>query len=78
MTIDLAPDVEERINQRMASGRYASTDELFRKALDSLEDHERFIADIEESLEDERGGDVMSVREFDRQMREELTSRSVN
>lgn len=71
MTIDLAPDIEERINQQMASGRYASTDDLFRKALDSLQEQERFIADIEESLEDERRGDVMPVREFDKQMREE-------
>lgn len=71
MTIDLAPDVEERINQRMASGRYTSTDELFRKALDSLQDREQFVADIEKSLEDERQGDVMSIREFDKQMKEE-------
>ena len=74
MTIDLAPDIEDRINQRMASGRYSSTDELFRKALDSLQEREQFLADIEESLEDERRGDVMSIREFDKQMREEHPS----
>lgn len=72
MNVDLGSDLEQRIQERMATGKYSSAEDVIRKALDSLANRDQLIADIEASLEDEQRGDVLPLKELDRRMREEL------
>lgn len=59
MPYQLSPDVEKLVQQRMASGGYASADELVRDALDALE---QFRYSSEDAKEEYRQA-VNAVRE---------------
>ena len=44
MNVSLTKELEQLINEKVASGRYASASEVVREALRFLEDHDRFRA----------------------------------
>ena len=52
------PDVEERIHARMASGGYASEDDLFRVALDTLESVETEARELQRAIDAVKNGDA--------------------
>ena len=52
------PDVEVRIHARMASGRYASEDDLFRVALDTLESLETEARELQTVIDAVKNGDA--------------------
>lgn len=52
------PDVEQRIHEKMASGRYASEDDLFRTALDTLESVETEAHDLQTAIDAVKNGDA--------------------
>jgi putative addiction module CopG family antidote len=58
MSYTLPPDVEEMVRQRMASGKYASQDELLREALRALAEEEEDLAAVEAALAEWHGGDA--------------------
>lgn len=80
MTVDVSPETKQRLDQRLATGRYRSPDELLRVALDALADQERdaeraeLVAELERSLEDERAGRTLSLQEFDAEFRAQYPS----
>jgi putative addiction module CopG family antidote len=57
MPYPFPPDLQELVLKQMASGRYASEDELLRRALRALAEEEQDLDAIRESLADWRAGD---------------------
>ena len=67
------PDtIRQLLDERLASGRYASEDEVLVQALQSLKEYDEVVADIQEGLEDEAAGRVRPLREFDTELRRTL------
>jgi hypothetical protein len=56
----------------MATGIYASEEQLLTLALNKLDDYEQAVADIKEGLEDELAGRMRSLEDADRSLRQEL------
>jgi putative addiction module CopG family antidote len=70
MSVDLAPDVWDEIQRQLASGSFASTDEVLREALTALRSREEEVYAIQEGIEDMEAGRVMPLRQFDREFRQ--------
>ena len=56
MSYDFPTDLQTLVRAKMATGKYASEDELLRQALVVLSDHEDAVANIQEGLDDEAAG----------------------
>ena len=56
----------------MATGLYASQDELLLEALQALDDIEQSVADIQEGVDDELAGRLRSIIDVDREIGQEL------
>lgn len=64
MSYAFPPDVAALVEARLASGRYASEDDILRDALQALADVEEDVAAIQEALDDLDAGDPgVSVEE---------------
>ena len=70
MSTDFSPQIQAMINDKMATGDYATVDELLRRALETLSDYDQSVADIQAGREDEVAGRVRSVAEVDQNIRE--------
>jgi len=57
MTYHFPADVEERVQTRMATGRYASEDEVLRDALDTLDSVEADARDVQAAIDAVQEGD---------------------
>ena len=57
MPYPFPPDLQELVLKQMASGRYASEDELLRSALLALDEEEQDLQAVRESLAEWRAGD---------------------
>ena len=53
--------IDELIDERLASGRYQSREDVLLEALQSLSEREQTLADIERGLEDEACGRVLDA-----------------
>jgi putative addiction module CopG family antidote len=69
MSVDLAPDVWKEIQRQLASGSYATADEVLREALAALRSREQEVIAIQEGIDDMEAGRVLPMREFDREFR---------
>lgn len=72
MSLEVSNAVEQMISHRMATGIYASEEQLLIIALNKLDDYEQSVADIKKGLEDELAGRVRSLKDADRSLRQEL------
>lgn len=73
MSVDVSPAVEQLIRDGVASGMYASADELLRDALGALAARqEEDVRAIQEGIEDVKAGRVRPFAEVDREIRESL------
>ncbi len=72
MTLDVSENVQAIINKKMATGKYATMDELLLHALDALSDYHESVSDIRAGLEDEAAGHVRTIAQVGRDIREEL------
>lgn len=70
MSVDLAPDVWNEIQRHIATGGYASHDEVLRDALNALRFREGEIEAIQQGIDDMEAGRILPIREFDRQFRQ--------
>ena len=57
MPYPFPPDLQTLVGEQMASGKYASEDELLRSALNALAEGEQDLAAVRESLAEWRAGD---------------------
>lgn len=69
MSVDLSPDVWNEIQRQLASGSYASPDEVVRVALAALRSRDDDVRAIQEGIDDMEAGRVRPFREFDREFR---------
>lgn len=57
MPYQFPPNIQELVVQKMASGHYASEDELLLEALRSLSDDEEDLRAVQEAIDEWRAGD---------------------
>ncbi|MEX2305992.1 MAG: hypothetical protein WD738_00255 [Pirellulales bacterium] len=69
MSVDLAPDVWNEIQRQLATGSFASPDEVLREALAELRPREEEVLAIQQGIDDMEAGRVTPIREFDREFR---------
>jgi len=69
MSVDLAPDIWNEIQRQLATGSYASHDEVLRDALTALRSREQEVLAIQEGIDDMEAGRITPIREFDREFR---------
>jgi putative addiction module CopG family antidote len=70
MSVDLSPEVWNEIQRQLASGSYASPDEVLRDALAALRSRDEEVFAIQEAIEEMEAGRGRPFREFDREFRE--------
>ncbi|MEQ8848365.1 hypothetical protein [Botrimarina sp.] len=70
MTIDLTPDLAERVQRFSTAAGGCPEVEVIRRALDSLERQEEELLAIREGIEDLRAGRVQDFEEFDSEFRQ--------
>jgi Arc/MetJ-type ribon-helix-helix transcriptional regulator len=70
MSVEIAADVWNEIQRQLATGAFASHDELLREALAALRFHEQEVLAIGQGIDDLEAGRVTPIREFDRQFRQ--------
>jgi len=58
MAYQFPPDLEEQVKQRLASGEYASGDDVLRVALNALRRQEEEVAAIQQGIDDLEAGRV--------------------
>ena len=54
----LAPMIDELVQERLATGKYRSREDVLLEALGQLAEHDQTIADLEQSTADEASGRV--------------------
>jgi len=69
MSYQLPPDLEDAFALRVATGPYASIEQVLRHALTALDDRNREIAAIQEGIDAMERGAVTSLGDFDLQFR---------
>lgn len=57
MAHQFPPDVEDQLRERMATGQYASEDDVLRDALRALKQQDQDMAAIREAITDMEAGD---------------------
>ena len=70
MSVELAPDVWNEIQRQLASGSYASPDEVLREALAVLRFRESELLAIQAGIDDMEAGRVTPFRDFDLEFRQ--------
>jgi putative addiction module CopG family antidote len=70
MAYQIPVDVEEQIQEQLATGGYSSQDDVLREALRALRWRNQEVAAIQEGIEDMEAGRVKPLREFDRDFRQ--------
>ncbi len=70
MNPSLPADLTSSIQALLATGRYASEEDVLRHALRSLQQREDDLAAIREGLADMEAGRTRTVEEFDREFRQ--------
>jgi Arc/MetJ-type ribon-helix-helix transcriptional regulator len=69
MSTDLAPDVWDEIQRQLATGFFASHDEVLREALAALRARENEVLAIQEGIADMEAGRMTSLGNFDLEFR---------
>ncbi len=65
----LSSEVDQLIREQMASGQYASENDLIAQAIQALRLKEQEVAAIQAGIDDMEAGRVVPLREFDRDFR---------
>ena len=57
MRYDFPPDIQELVGARLASGKYASEDDVLREALRVLSEEQEDLAAVQDAIAEWRAGD---------------------
>lgn len=63
MNAEVTSSIDELVEERLATGRYSSREDVLVKALQQLADHEDLLADLEASAEDEAAGRLVDAED---------------
>ena len=72
MRYDFPSEIKTMIADRMATGKYASEDEVLRRALRTLSEYDEAVSDIQEGLDDEAAGRLRPLNAVDVEIRRTL------
>lgn len=72
MPYQFPPDVQELIREAVASGYYATEDDLIREALHALIQRDEELADIKAGVADMEAGRLRPINEVDAEIRGRL------
>jgi Arc/MetJ-type ribon-helix-helix transcriptional regulator len=72
MSVDLAPDIWNEIQRHVASGVFATPDEVMREALAALRDREEEMSEIQDDIDDMEPPNSVTVEEALREAIEDL------
>ena len=72
MRYEFPGEIKTLMASRMATGKYASEDDVLRRALRALADYDEAIADIQEGMDDEAAGRVRPLDAVDSEIRRKL------
>ncbi len=72
MPYELPFDVYQEIKQRVASGQYASEDEVLRAAICALQSRDEEIASIQAGINDMEAGHIRPFEEVDAEIRRQF------
>lgn len=72
MAYELSSNVQHIITKRMATGIYASEEELLTIALNKMTDYEEAVADIKKGIADEEDGRTRTLNEAAGSLKNEL------
>jgi len=70
MSFDLSPDIWNEIQRQVATGVFATPDDVLREALAALRVREGEVSAIQEAIDEMEAGLGRPFREFDREFRE--------
>ena len=70
MSVDLTPEDWNEIQRQLASGSYASPDEVLRDALAALRSRDEEVVAIQEAIDEMEAGRGRPFHEFDREFRQ--------
>jgi putative addiction module CopG family antidote len=72
MPYDLPADLRHEIEERMASGQYASEEDVLREAMRALKSRDEEIAAIQAGIDDMEGGRLRPFEEVDAEIRRDF------
>ena len=72
MNAEVVISIEHLVEQRLATGRYRSREDVLLKALRQLAHHEELLADLEAAAEDEAAGRLQDAEEVMAEMAEKF------
>ena len=70
MSVDLSPDIRNEIQRQVATGVFATPDDVLREALAALRNREQEVLAIQEGIDDIEAGRTRSIHEFDHEFRQ--------
>lgn len=72
MSLQVSPELEETIREEMASGKYASEEQLLREALLALREQREDFAAIQAGIDDWQAGRTRPFEEVAEEIRQEF------
>lgn len=71
MTVDISPETQRKLDQRLATGRYRSPDELLQDAFEALDERDQWLIDLRESLAEMESGQTVPADDVFEEIRRE-------
>lgn len=69
MSYAFPPELDQLVRDKMATGEYASADELLLEAMRALVDRDEAIAGIREGIDDMEAGRIRPLEDVDAELR---------
>ena len=69
MAIALTPELDRLVQEKLASGKYVSQEDVLRAALQALDEQEEIVAGIQEGYDDLQAGRYKTLEESDAEFR---------
>ena len=70
MSYSLPPEIDSLVQQKLATGTYASEEAVLRAALAALDEHEEIVAAVGQGYDDLQAGRFQSLDDADREFRQ--------
>ena len=67
MSYSLPPEIDSLVQQKLATGTYASEEAVLRAALAALDEHEETVAAVGQGFDDLQAGRFQSLDDADRE-----------
>ncbi len=69
---ELSGEIKTLMDERLATGKYASKDEVLLQALHRLREYDETVADVKEGMADESAGRLRPLQQADAEIRRNL------